>query len=67
MSFQYDFGFPIRRALRLCEIEDILKRTRIIAPIPSHPYFLAKLIDGALEGRHTEFGWLLKRKALAHL
>ncbi len=59
MSAQYDFGFPTRRMLRLCEIEDILKRSRLITPIPSRSYFLKKLEDGTLEGKQKEFGWLV--------
>jgi hypothetical protein len=59
MSFQYDFGFPTRRTLRLCEIEDILKRTRVITPVPSRSYFLNKLDEGTLEGHRTEFGWVV--------
>ena len=59
MSAQYDFGFPTRRMLRLCEIEDILRRSRVIVPVPSRSYFLNKLDDGTLQGRRTEFGWVV--------
>lgn len=56
---QYDFGFPVRKKLRLCEVEDILRRSQILRPVPSRSYFLKKLEDGSLEGHRTEFGWVV--------
>jgi hypothetical protein len=59
MSVQYNFGFATRRALRLSEIEEILRNTRVIVPIPSRTYFLKRLEDGTLDGYRTQFGWLV--------
>lgn len=56
---QYDFGFPTRRMLRLCQIEEIMKQKAIITPPPSRSYYLRKLEDGTLEGTRTEFGWVV--------
>lgn len=56
---QFDFGFPIRRTLRLCEIEEIMQHSMIIKPPPSRSYYLNKLEDGTLEGHRTEFGWVV--------
>jgi hypothetical protein len=56
---QYNFGFPIRTALRLGEIEDILRQTRVLVPIPSRPKLIALCEEGKLEGRRTEFGWIV--------
>jgi hypothetical protein len=59
MAVQYDFGFPVRRKLRLSEIEEILRNAKVIQPIPTRRYFTNKLEDGTLEGVLTEFGWLV--------
>lgn len=56
---QYDFGFTIRKTLRLCEIEEIMKTSLIIKPPPSRSYYLNKLEDGTLDGYLTEFGWVV--------
>jgi hypothetical protein len=56
---QYDFGFSVRRKLRLCQIEEIMKQSLIINPPPSRSYYLKKLEDGTLDGYRTEFGWVV--------
>ena len=55
----YDFGFPVRPAIRLREIETILKKTRVIIPVPSRPTLIGLIDCGKLEGRKVEGVWLV--------
>jgi hypothetical protein len=59
---QYDFGFPIRPTLRLCEIEEILRRTRAVVPVPTRPTLIKLIEDGTLQGlmpSHSQFGYVV--------
>ncbi len=56
---QYDFGFAPRPALRLSEIEQILRRHRIINPIPSRANLIELVEDGRLEGKLTNYGYIV--------
>ncbi|MET0646395.1 MAG: hypothetical protein ABW208_07215 [Pyrinomonadaceae bacterium] len=55
----YDFGFTVRPALRLREIELILRRTRVITPVPSRPTLIGLIECGKLEGRKLSHGWMV--------
>jgi hypothetical protein len=55
----YDFGFTVRPAIRLREIETILKKTRVIVPVPSRPTLIGLIECGKLDGRKVEGGWLV--------
>jgi hypothetical protein len=55
----YDFGFKVRPALRLREIELILRRTRVITPVPSRPTLIGLIECGKLEGRKLSHGWMV--------
>lgn len=55
----YDFGFTVRPALRLREIELILRRTRVITPVPSRPTLIGLIESGKLEGRKLSHGWMV--------
>jgi len=56
---RYDFGFTTRPSLRLSRIEDILKQTRILDPVPSRRTLIRSIEDGSLEGKKTKAGWLV--------
>jgi hypothetical protein len=59
MRRTYEFGFDVRPAMRLREIELILRRTRIITPVPSRPTLIAMIEDGRLAGRKLSHGWIV--------
>lgn len=56
---QYDFGFGIRRTLRLVRVEEILRQSGVIDPVPSRPYLIAQIEEGKLEGKLTDFGYVV--------
>ena len=58
-EMQFDFGFKVRPQLRLGEIEEILRASRAIVPIPSRPTLVSMCEDGTLEGQKTKFGWVV--------
>jgi hypothetical protein len=58
-SLFYDFGAPIKATLRLSEIQEILRRTKIIQPPPSRSTLIARCEDGTLEANLTSFGWVV--------
>jgi hypothetical protein len=55
----YDFGFRVRPAMRLREIETILKETRVLQPVPSRPSLIALIECGTLEGVKAARVWLV--------
>lgn len=55
----YEFGFEVRPALRLREIELILRRTRVITPVPSRPTLIGLIEQGTLDGRKLSHGWIV--------
>lgn len=59
MRKPYEFGFDVRPALRLREIEMILRRTRVITPVPSRPTLIGMIESGTLEGRKLSHGWIV--------
>ena len=59
MAPRYDFGFTHRPALRLSRVEEILKQTRVIDPLPSRRTLIRKLEEGTLDGKKTESGWIV--------
>ena len=61
-AMQYDFGFKVHPKLRLCEIEQILRQTRVIVPVPSRSTLIKLIEDGTLKGlmpSHSQFGYLV--------
>jgi len=51
-----------RTALRLCEIERLIRTHRIIVPAPSRPKLIALCTEGVWEtvgDKPTSFGWLV--------
>ncbi len=59
----YDFGVDVQPRLRLARIEEILRRTRVIDPIPSRNTLIALCEEGKLEAELTTFGWLVKEES----
>ena len=55
----YEFGFAPRPILRLSHIERIIRRYRLIVPAPSRPKLIALIEEGKLEGKRTEYGWVV--------
>ena len=49
--------------LRLSRIEEILRRTRVIEPIPSRPKLIALCEEGILDGQRTDFGWVVSEES----
>lgn len=64
MRTLFDFGFEIRPALRLSEVEKILRRLRVITPVPSRPTLIALIEDGTFEGRKLSHGWVVYEDSL---
>ena len=56
---QYDFGFAIRPSMRLAHVEEILTKTRVIFPIPSRRYLIQLIEEGRLDGKRTDFGYVV--------
>jgi hypothetical protein len=59
MQRNYDFGFTVRPALRLAQIELILKATRVVSPVPSRVTLIKLIDDGTLEGRMVGRVWVV--------
>lgn len=59
MRRPYEFGFEVRPAMRLREIEAILRRTRVITPVPSRPTLIGLVEQGTLQGRKLSHGWIV--------
>ena len=59
----YDFGTQIKPQLRLSRIEEILRRTRVIDPIPSRTTLISLCESGTLDGECTSFGWLVTEES----
>ena len=47
---KYEFGFVPKPVLRLSRIEEILRQTRIIEPLPSRRLLIQLIEDGTLVG-----------------
>ena len=55
----YDFGFQVRPAMRLREIEIILRQTRVLTPVPSRPTLIALIDSGTLEAKKMSNVWMV--------
>lgn len=56
---RYDFGFKVRPTLRLSRVEEILRATRIIEPVPSRRTLINLIQEGIIEGKQTRFGYVV--------
>ena len=58
MQKTYDFGFEVRPRLRLTRVEDILKQTKVVDPIPSRRTLIRYLEEGKiLQGGQDDSGY----------
>ncbi len=63
MHKHYDFGFSTEPCLRLTHIEDILRATRVIVPVPSRQTLVGLIEDGTLKGHKTRFGYVVTEQS----
>jgi len=56
---QYYFDFAPRPILRLCFIEEVIKKQSLITPPPSRPTLIALIERGDMEGKKTDFGYVV--------
>lgn len=55
----YQFGFTHEPCLRLYRIEEILRETKVLDPIPSRQTLIRRIEDGTLKGRKVRGGYLV--------
>lgn len=60
---QFDFGFTHEPCLRLYRIEEILRETRIVDPVPSRMTLIRRIEDGTLEGWKVRGGYMVTEKS----
>lgn len=51
---QYNFDFAPRPIVKLCYVEQLLRKTGLIRPVPSRPKLVALIEDGTIEGYLNE-------------
>lgn len=56
---EYNFGFPIRPALRLGLVEKILGSQGIIQPAPTRQRLIDLINDGVLDGKKVGSFWIV--------
>lgn len=55
----YDFGFQIRRTLRLSLVMALLGKSEFMSPLPTRRNITDLLEEGVIEGRLTDYGWIV--------
>ena len=63
MPKHFDFGFSHEPCLRLSHIEDILRETRVIIPVPSRATLIRRIEDGTLKGHKTKGGYVVTEQS----
>lgn len=58
-ALPYEFGFPIRPALRLGYVESILQSSRVLLPVPSRGLLIRMIQSGELEGKKVGGVWII--------
>jgi hypothetical protein len=56
---KYKLDFSPRPMLRLSVIEQTIRANRLLVPPPSRPKLIALIEEGRLQGKRTEYGWLV--------
>jgi hypothetical protein len=56
---KYKLDFSPRPMLRLSVIEQTIRTNRVLVPPPSRPKLIALIEEGRLQGKRTEYGWLV--------
>jgi hypothetical protein len=59
MTMKYKLDFSPRPMLRLSVIEQTIRANRVLVPPPSRPKLIALIEEGRLQGKRTEYGWLV--------
>jgi hypothetical protein len=59
MMMKYKLDFSPRPMLRLSVIEQTIRANRVLVPPPSRPKLIALIEEGRLQGKRTEYGWLV--------
>jgi hypothetical protein len=60
---KYDFGFSHEPCLRLSHIEQILRETRVIQPVPSRATLIRRIEDGTLKGHKSQGGYVVTEQS----
>jgi hypothetical protein len=55
----YKLNFAHRTMLRLSAVEQIIRTHRLLVPPPSRPNLIALIEEGRVEGKLTEYGWIM--------
>jgi hypothetical protein len=55
----YKLNFAPRTMLRLSTVEQIIRTYRLLVPPPSRPNLIALIEEGRVEGKLTEYGWIM--------
>jgi hypothetical protein len=56
---QYKLDLKPRPLLRLSAVEQIIRANRLIVPPPSRPKLIALIEEGRIEGKRTDYGWVM--------
>lgn len=60
----YDFGFRVRKSLRLCRVMELLQQSEFMDPIPTRRNITDLLEEGTIEGKLTDYGWIVYEDSL---
>jgi hypothetical protein len=55
----YQFGFTHEPCLRLYRIQEILRETKVLDPVPSRQTLIRRIEDGTLKGKKVRGGYLV--------
>ncbi|MBD0370308.1 MAG: hypothetical protein ICV60_05695 [Pyrinomonadaceae bacterium] len=64
MPKNFKLGFNARPCIRLSRVEEILKDTQIITPVPSRQTLINLILSGKLEGKKTDLGYIVYEDSL---
>ena len=59
LIMKYKLDFSPRSMLRLSMVEQIIRDNRLLVPAPSRPKLIALIEEGRMQGKRTEYGWLV--------
>ena len=63
-QLSFNFGFTVVPALRLKHVEQILRQSRAITPVPSRQNLIMLIESGVLRGKPTNYGWVVYEDSL---
>lgn len=53
---QFDFGFKVRRSIKLGHVEQLLREQKILTPVPSRTTLIEWIESGTWEGGQLDSG-----------